>query len=172
MHCQEWAWLCRECVSNRIELWNIGTKITFPWRNIYPFFQEWPEAYQNFHHHLTLYFLPSSGSLKVVSTTTIDVGPRDMTARIGERLEIPCKVIWDPKNKLSVDWLKNNGEKIDMSGRFSKKSEGADNTLVIEGLEFADKGWLNFLHSCPIHISSSLICPWNILLANLGLKGY
>ena len=63
-----------------------------------------------------------------------------MTARIGERLEIPCKVIWDPKNKLSVDWLKNNGEKIDMSGRFSKKSDGADNTLVIEGLEFADKG--------------------------------
>ena len=76
----------------------------------------------------------------MVSTTTIDVGPQDMTARIGERLEIPCKVIWDPKNKLSVDWLKNNGEKIDMSGRFSKKSDGADNTLVIEGLEFADKG--------------------------------
>ena len=63
-----------------------------------------------------------------------------MKARIGTTLEIPCKVIWDPKNTLTVQWLKNNVEKIDMSGRFSKKSEGADNTLVIEDLEFADKG--------------------------------
>ena len=101
-----------------------------------------PEASQNFHHHLshTVCSSPSSGSLKVVSTTTIDVGPKDMMGRIGEALEIPCMVIWDPKNKLTVQWLKNNVEKIDMSGRFSKKSDGADNTLVIEDLEFGDKG--------------------------------
>ena len=63
-----------------------------------------------------------------------------MNARIGERLEIPCKIVWDPKNPLTVQWLKNNVEQIEMSGRFSKKSEGADSTLIIEDLEFADKG--------------------------------
>ena len=63
-----------------------------------------------------------------------------MKGRIGETLEIPCKIVWDPKNKLTVQWLKNNVEKIELSGRFSKKTDGADNTLVIEDLEFGDKG--------------------------------
>ena len=63
-----------------------------------------------------------------------------MKGRIGETLEITCKIVWDPKNKLTVQWLKNNVEKIELSGRFSKKTDGADNTLVIEDLEFGDKG--------------------------------
>ena len=76
----------------------------------------------------------------MVSTTTIDVGPKDMTARFGGTLEIPCKVIWNPTHKLTVQWLKNDVEKIALNGRYSMKSDGADNTLVIEHLEFADKG--------------------------------
>ena len=61
-----------------------------------------------------------------------------MTGRIRKTLTIPCKVIWDNTNKLTVQWKKNGVDEIDMTGRFSKGA--SDNSLVIKDLEFGDQG--------------------------------
>ena len=61
-----------------------------------------------------------------------------MTGRIRQTLTIPCKVIWDNTNELTVQWKKGGVDEIEMTGRFSKGA--SDNSLVIEDLEFGDQG--------------------------------
>ncbi|TRY80572.1 hypothetical protein TCAL_13263 [Tigriopus californicus] len=77
-----------------------------------------------------------TGYLKVVSKTTIERGPVDMTAEIRSPVTMECLVVWDPSFELSILWKKDNVD-VKMGGRFS---QGSDNSLVIEDLAFDDAG--------------------------------
>jgi hypothetical protein len=80
----------------------------------------------------------SQGYLKVVTMTTIEIGPADMTVRVEEeKVEMKCKVIWDPSFVLEVKWMKD-GKDVFPAGRFNIDRQS--NSLIIRDLNLEDEG--------------------------------
>ncbi len=79
------------------------------------------------------------GTLKVVSSTTVETGPGDIVARVGDRVTLPCVVIYDNNYELTVVWKKDASD-VDIGGRFELVNDDSDHSLIIDDLEFGDAG--------------------------------
>lgn len=81
----------------------------------------------------------ATGNLTVVTTTTIENGPLDMSAQVKGTVSMNCSVLYDPNFKLQVQWKKDN-VKINIDGTRFTQGSTPNYVLTIRDLTFADTG--------------------------------
>ena len=85
--------------------------------------------------------LIGTAELKVVNTTTIEIGPPEVTKRIGEDVRMDCKVLWDPSFDLELNWKKDTHDvKVDDERIFIDTASVANQALTIKQLKYEDAG--------------------------------
>ena len=90
--------------------------------------------------------------MKVVSTTTIEVGPAEQTKTIHEDVTLDCVVLWDPTFDLEVDWKKDNNDVNEDGERITvDRASIANQALTIRDLNYDDAGNITKNHFSKVH---------------------